>query len=94
MLDFLRQPGIRDCDIDSVLEEAVARYQLEEELKTYKHGISGLSDLYRTTVDRHGDLKEIMTDTELPASLVDRCATEEVPKKYGYSSIPFGQKKA
>ena len=65
MLDFLRQPGIRDCDINSVLEEAVANYQLEEELKTFKHGIAGLSDLYRATMERHSDLKTMMTDNEL-----------------------------
>ena len=41
------------------------RYQLEEELKTHTHGIAGLSDLYRATVDRHSDLKGIMADTEL-----------------------------
>jgi hypothetical protein len=65
MLDFLRQPGIKDCDINSVLEGAIAGYQLEEELKNFKYGIAGLSDLYRATMDRHNDLKIIMTDNEL-----------------------------
>ena len=53
MLDCLRQPGIRECDIDSVLEGAIATYQLEEELKIFKYGIAGLSDLYRATMERH-----------------------------------------
>ena len=37
MLDFLRQPGVRECDIDSVLEGAIAKDQLEEELKNFKY---------------------------------------------------------
>ena len=65
MLKILRQPGVRECDIDSVLEGAIANYQLEEELKNFKYGIAGLSDLYRATVERHNDLKIIMNDNEL-----------------------------
>ena len=64
-LDFLRQPGIQECNINSVLEEAVASYKLEEELKTFKHGNAGLSDLYRATTDRHDDLRIMTTDNEL-----------------------------
>ena len=45
----------------------MASYQLEEELKTFKHGIAGLSDLYRATImmDRHDHLRIMMTDNEL-----------------------------
>ena len=43
----------------------MASYQFEEERKTFKHGVVGLSDLYRATMDRHDDLRIMMTDNEL-----------------------------
>ena len=42
--------------MDTVLQQAVLRFKIEERLLSEKMGISGLQDLYKTTVDRHDNM--------------------------------------
>ena len=63
-LGFLRPTGSTYCQIDSILRQAVSRYKIEDTLLSNKMGISGLQDLYQTTVDRHEDLKTLLFDTD------------------------------
>ena len=55
-LGFLRPAGSIYCQTDSILQEAVSRFRIEDTLLSNKMGISGLQDLYQTTVDRHAEL--------------------------------------
>ena len=65
-LEFLMPAGSAFCQIDTVLQEAIARFTVEEKLLSNKMGISGLQDLYtcRTTIDRHDELKALLLDLD------------------------------
>ena len=55
-LEFLRLAGSIFAQIDTVLQQAVSRFKIEERLLSEKMGISGLQDLYKTAVDRHDNM--------------------------------------
>ena len=59
-LDFLRPSGSRFCQLGTILQEAVSRFDIEEKLLSNKMNISGLRDLYQITVDRHDVLKSLL----------------------------------
>ena len=63
-LGFLRPTGSKYCQTDSILQEAISRYKIEGTLLSTEMGISGLQDLYKTTVDRHDELKGLLLDSE------------------------------
>jgi len=55
-LGFLRPAGSRFVQIDTVFQQAVSRFKIEERFLSVKLGISGIRDLYKTTVDRHDNM--------------------------------------
>ena len=63
-LEFLRPQGSIYCQNESILPQAVSRFKTEETLGSSKLGIASLQDLYQATVDRHSDLKNLLTNTD------------------------------
>ena len=42
--------------IDTVFQQAISRFKIEEGLLSEKVGISGLQVLYKTTINKHDDM--------------------------------------
>jgi hypothetical protein len=62
-LDFLRPlSGSCGVQLDTALSESLAKFRLDDKLRSNKLGISGITDLYRVTIGLHDDLKAIMAD--------------------------------
>ena len=75
-LGFLRPAGSTYCQIDSILRQAVSRYKIEDTLFSNRMGISGLQDLYQTTVDRHEELKALLFDTDTSGEPLRKALSE------------------
>ena len=71
-LEFLRPGKSNHCEIETILQEAVARFRIEEDLLSTRMGISGLSDLYKVTADRHEDLKALLADPDATGNTLRR----------------------
>ena len=71
-LDFLRPGKSNHCEIGTILQEAVARFKIEEELMSTRMGISGLNDLYKTTTDRHEELRALLADPDATGNILRR----------------------
>ena len=64
--DFLRPVGSTGCQLDAILLQALASYQLEEELvsRRLRLGIARLVDLYKATTSMHADLKDRLSEPD------------------------------
>ena len=64
-LGFLRPQGSIYCQNESILQQADSEYRIEDSLLSNKVGIAGMHVFYETTVDRHNELQEILSDSDV-----------------------------
>ena len=71
-VDFLRPAGSVECQLDSILLEAAARFEIDERLCSNTLGISGLSDLHSVTTNLHVGMKGLLTDANAAGDTVKK----------------------
>jgi hypothetical protein len=75
-LGFICPTGSTFCQIDTVLQQSVSRFKIEDRFISNRMDISGLLDLYKTTMDRHDELKALLQDPDTAGKPLRKALSE------------------